>query len=377
MTGLWIAAAAMTAAVVALVVLPLLRRSTPPADRVEYDRAVFTDQLAEIDRDSQRGLLTSDQAEAARIEIQRRILATARDSPAHSARARPSPALAAFLGLAIAASAFGLYVDLGTPDVPDQPLAERQRAGARAVASGETSATPSLEDAAETLRQRLMQSPGDLNGWLLLGRTYLSMGRPAESISAFEAALELSGGEPDIAAHLGEARVAAASGRVGDAARAAFRAALAGDPRNPKALYYLALDKAQQGDVAGALKDWTDLVATAPPDASWLDFVRRKIALAAAEIGVDPASLRSSETAPDLAPSAPGLTREDMEAAAEMAPEERAAMIRAMVERLAARLEDEPGDLEGWRRLARAWDALGEGEKASEARRRASAIEQR
>lgn len=377
MTGLWIAAAAMTAAVVGLVVLPLLRRSAAPADRVEYDRAVFADQLAEIDRDTQRGLLIADQANAARIEIQRRILATARESPAKVAGTRRSPALAAVLGLAIAAGAFGLYADLGTPGAPDQPLAERQRAGERAVASGEARAAPSLDDAAETLRQRLAQSPGDLNGWLLLGRTYLSIGRYAESISAFETALELSGGEPDVAANLGEARVAAEDGRVGDAARIAFRAALAGDPGNPKALYYLALDRAQQGDVAGALQDWTNLVVTAPPDAPWLGFVRQQIALAAAEIGVDPASVRPSETAPGVAPQAPGPTREDMEAAAEMAPEERAAMIRAMVERLAARLEDEPDDLEGWRRLARAWDVLGESEKASEARRRATALEER
>ena len=144
--------------------------------------------------------------------------------------------------------------------------------------------------------------------------------------------------------------------------------------------------KAQAGDLAGALQDWIDLAAIAPPDAPWLSAVREQIARAAADLGTDPSTLAPSAEVADLLPegtagttrpSLPGPTREDVAAAADMSAEDRAAMVRAMVERLAARLEEDPDDIDGWRRLARAWSVLGEARKAAEARARAEALERR
>lgn len=375
MSALWIAAGVLTLAVAALLVAPLLRRgSAAPAGRGEYDLVVYRQQLAEIDRDVERGLIDPGEAEAARIEVKRRILADAAEaeaapSPPRSAR-RPA-LLAGMLATAVAAGAFALYLRLGTPEAPDQPLAERRAAEPATARSA--GAQPALQEAVARLRQRLAENPGDLDGWLLLGRSALSLERYAEAVEAFRRAAELSGQRPDVVADYGEALVAAAAGRVSPESREAFARAFAGDPLNVRARYYLALDKAQQGDTRGALQSWVDLVTLSPPNAPWLAAVDRQIRRAAEELGVDPESVRPSAEALALRQrltTAPGQAG----APADMAAGERSAMIRSMVERLAARLDRQPDDVTGWEMLARAYAVLGETDKAAEARARVEAL---
>lgn len=383
MSGLWIAALAITAAVIALMVMPLLRRPGPARERAAYDRAVWRDQLAEIDRDVERGLLEPDQAAAARLEIKRRILAAGDGNEERADGRGSAPVLAGALALVVAVVAFGLYAYLGHPGLEDQPLASRDLSGATASASGPAGQGPTLEQAEQRLAARLQETPDDLEGWLLLGRTRLSLQHYDDAAVAFAHALELSGGAPEIAASYGEAIIGADGGQVGADARTVFEAVLARDPRNPKARFYLALAKAQDGDLPGALQGWVDLEAISPPDAPWLALVRRQIRQAAAATGVDPATIAPSDDVAALAPSGaatavappPGPSRADVDAAAEMTDAERTAMIRAMVERLAARLQEQPDDLEGWRRLARAWEVLGETDRAAEARARIEALE--
>ncbi len=140
-------------------------------------------------------------------------------------------------------------------------------------------------------------------------------------------------------------------------AREAFEAGL-NDPENaPRARYYLALAQMQQGDVNGALQAWHDLAASAPADAEWLPLVRQRIAEAATTLGNDTA-----------APEDPAAAAK---AAAAASPQERRAMIDAMVERLAARLAAQPDDVDGWARLGRSYMVLKEPDKAREAYARA------
>jgi cytochrome c-type biogenesis protein CcmH len=361
-TALWIAAAALTVATLVLVLAPLLRNRTPPPARAEFDLAVFRDQLAEVDRDRERGLLDAEQAEAARIEVERRMLAAADEQTPAPPEPRQRHGGLVFAALAIVfvpAGAFGLYLTLGTPGIPDQPWAARETPGPTA------NGLASMETAVAKLSERLQKDPNNAEGWILLGRSYLTMERYPESADAFRRALALNGSDPDLAAAYGEALVAAAGGEVTPDARQAFQSAFDAAPDNPKARYYLALHLAQQGDLNGALRGWVDLAAIAPADAPWLPMVRQQIARAAAALNIDPPTL---EAAP------PGPSRANMEAAAEMSAEERGQMIRSMVERLAARLEDQPDDREGWLRLGRAYEVLGEPDKARDARARAEAL---
>lgn len=388
MIDLWMAIAALTALVMALVVFPLIRRQRSVApDRAAYELTVYQDQLAEIDRDIERGLLPADRAEAARIEIKRRILSSAAAAPAIPPSARRvgrSPVLAMVLAVMVPLAALGLYWDLGHPGGFQQPAAP-------SAADGQSL---TMEEAVAQLQQRLDAEPANLEDWLLLGRSYLSLGRPAEAVVAYRTAAALSGQRPDVLADYGEALVAADQGRVLPMANSLFKRALTDDPSDAKARYYIALGKAQQGDLEGALQDWTDVLALSPADAPWVPAVREQRDRAARDLGIDAGSIEPSAEVralvgsaapvagavpgpvpgPGVASGVPGPSREDVAAAEQMSAEDRAAMIRSMVDRLAARLEDEPDNLEGWLRLAGAYEVIGESDKARDARARAEAL---
>src|SRR5205823_3340738 len=111
-----------------------------------------------------------------------------------------------------------------------------------------------------------------------------------------------------------------------------------------------------------ALQGWVDLAADAPADAEWLALVQQRIAEAAAKLGVDPASLKTSSGMPSQ--TAVAATAQ---ATAGISPEQRHAMIKGMVGKLAARLEQQPDDVEGWARLGRSYMVLGEPQKARDA----------
>ncbi len=394
MTGLWIAAVVMTAAVVAVVLMPLYRgakKQTP--GRAEYDLAVYKDQLAELDRDRDRGLIDKAEAEAASIEIQRRILAAApkADRTKKKEPARPPNRLfAAVIGVAVSAAAFGLYAVLGSPHIPNRPFAERNISSEIAAREGQLGRNEVMQLAAR-LEERLKENPGDADGWVLLGRTYLTIGEFAPALAAYRQAMEAGNRRADIAADYGEALVLAEQGRVILEARMLFQEAAAADPLNPKARYYIGLGLAQQGDARGALQAWVDLRALSPAGAPWLEAVDRQIARAAQDLGAAAAAVKPSAEAVALGLTAPvpsktptamapargsptGPSAADVEAASRMSEGERGAMIRSMVQRLAGRLKENPDDEDGWRRLARAYEVLGETEKAKDAIARAEAL---
>lgn len=395
MIGLWITIAVLTAVALGLLLVPLARRGRAPAPtRAAYDITVYRDQLAEVDRDLERGLFGDDQAHAARIEIQRRMLAAGPEDGSGGTEkpARPRPrgsvAVIAAIAVAVPAGAVGLYLYLGSPGAPGQPFAERGTATAGADA--EAGDQEGLRAVVGRLAERLLRNPDDLNGWLLLARSYMTLEHYDDAANAFRRAMGLSDNRADIAAGYAEAVALGDGGPITPEVRQIFEGVFAAEPGNTKARYYLGLAKAQQGDVRGALQDWVDLRVLSPPDAPWHPVLEQQIERAARALDIDPATVEPSPGAVALAgarppfrgtaPGAPpatspaGPSRADREAATRMSDEERAAMIRSMVKRLAGRLEENPGDREGWFRLARAYEVLGEMEKAGEARARAEAL---
>ena len=395
MIGLWITIAVLTAVVLGLLLVPLARRGRAPAPtRAAYDLTIYRDQLAEVDRDLDRGLLVPEQAQAARTEIQRRMLAAGPEDGSggteEPARPRPggSVAMIAAIAVAVPAGAIGLYLYLGSPDAPGQPFAERGTATAKADAGAAD--REGLRAVVGRLAERLLRNPDDLKGWLLLGRSYMTLEHYDDAANAFRQAMGLGDNRADIAVDYAEALALANGGPITPEVRQIFEGVFAAEPRNTKARYYLGLAKAQQGDVRGALQDWVDLQVLSPPDAPWGPVLQRQIKTAARALDIDPATVEPSPGAAALAGARPpsrgpapgtppatspaGPSRADMEAAARMSDEERAAMIRSMVQRLADRLEENPGDREGWLRLARTYEVLGETEKAGEARARAEAL---
>src|SRR5580704_18289732 len=342
----------------AMLLVPLLLRRQRGESREAYNLAVYRDQLGEIDRDLARGLLSAEQAEAARAEIGRRILALSAPAAPGSAATTPF-AVATISVLLLPFAAWLLYARLGSPALPDQPFAERA-AAARAVA--EAAPRPDLAEALAKLSAHLTEHPDDLTGWLIMARAELRLGHYPQSVEAYRHAVDLSGHRVDIVGDWGEAQVLMADGTVTPAAREAFTAGLGEPATAPRSRYYLALAQLQQGDTKGALQAWVDLAADAPADAEWLPLVRQRIAETAGSLGVDPAGLKTSSGMPSRARVA-----ETAQATANSSPEERRAMILAMVGNLAARLEKQPDDVEGWARLGRSYMVLNQPDKAREA----------
>lgn len=363
---LWLILAALLAVVLGLVLWPLLRPPASTARRADYDIEVYLDQLRELDRDAARGIIDEAQAAAARIEIERRLLAASRsaeaEAPAGTAAARG--VLAATLAVAITAAAAGLYLGLGSPGLPNQPFAERPPAPAE---------SPRIADARARLPaavERAAAEPENPDRWRELGHLRLATGDEGGAVDAFAEAMRLSDGRADIASAYAEALTYAADGLVTPEAQRLFQRVLREDPGEPRARFFIALANYQAGLREAALEQWSALAKSAPAGAPWLPAVTERIRSTAGELGFDVAAYL-----PPPAADQPGPTSGDVAAAQNLSPEAREEMIRGMVERLAGRLESEPDDIEGWRRLGQSYAVLGEPDRSAAAYARALALE--
>lgn len=208
------------------------------------------------------------------------------------------------------------------------------------------------------LEAKLVENPGDATGWAMLGAGRMQMGRYGDAAAAYARAAALQPDHADHRSAWGEALTMADGGTVSPAARESFRQALALDPQDTRARYYLALARDADGDTAGAIDDWLKLLRDNPADAPWAADLRETVRQRAAAAGID-----ISSRLPD-APRGPSAA--DIAAAEDMTTDDREAMIAGMVDGLEARLADNPDDLSGWQRLIRARMVLGERQKAAE-----------
>jgi cytochrome c-type biogenesis protein CcmH len=349
MIWFWSAAALLLAAVLAVLLRPLFRppRGTESGKAV----AVFRRQLAELDADAAQGRLPPEAADAARTDIARRLLHAADRETAGAASAdgggtELSWRVGAALGIAavLPAAAIAIYLWVGAPFAIGGSTREALRA------HEETE----LMAAADALAARTKADPRNLEDWVMLGRTLASLERLAEAREAYRQALALAPGRAELHAEFGEILVLEAQGLVTPAAETEFGKA----GKDPRARYYTAEAALQRGDTAKGVDLLHALLAETPADAPWRKAIVERLA----------------QIAPGTAPPA---AAGPASAAQTMTPEAQAAMIRGMVARLAARLEQHPDDKEGWARLAHAYDVLGEPDKAETARRRAGETAER
>jgi cytochrome c-type biogenesis protein CcmH len=346
---IWLVLALMTAAAILAVLWPLSRARTVVSG--DGGVAVYRDQLTEIERDRAAGRIGEAEAEAARIEVSRRLLAAAETNPADAGEApggarwrRRATAVAALAALPL--GTLGLYLWLGSPGVPGEPLAARLQAPPE---------QRTLATLIGQVEQHLARNPEDGRGWEVLAPVYMRLGRFDEAVKARRNALRLLGTSAAREADLGEALVAQANGIVTAEAKASFDRAVATDARDARARFFVGLAAEQDGRPAEAATMWRQLLADAPAGASWTEFVRQSLARIEGTAGV-----------PAEAP-APGPSEQDVAAAADLTPQQRSEMVRGMVERLAERLKRDGSDVEGWIRLVRAYTVLGERDKARDA----------
>jgi cytochrome c-type biogenesis protein CcmH len=342
--ALWIVFALMTATAICAVVWPLARK--PRVTAAGHEVVVYKDQLQEIERDRAAGLIGDAEAEAARLEVSRRLLAAADMQSAQASEAAASPpqvrwhrrAAALAVLLVLSFLPVGLYLALGSPNIPGQPAYAR------------ANLPPGHESIAALIGQveeRLAQNPNDGAGWEVIAPVYMRLGRFDDAVMARRKALALNGETAARDADLGEALVAAANGVVTDEAKRSFQNAVARDSQNAKGCYFLGLADEQDGNRDAAAARWRAMLKDAPADAPWLSLVRASLARVTGE-----------------PVAGAGPTADQMTAVQNMPEAQRVAMIRGMVEKLADRLHADGSDVEGWLRLVRAYAVLGDSDKA-------------
>lgn len=358
---------------------PLIGGAGAVSSREAADADLYRDQLAEIDRDLERGAISPAEAEGARTEVSRRLLG-ADGRAARSGRLTAAPRRQAQLGAGIALIgapllAVAVYLGVGAPGMAERGMAERggaeraqqaerlSQAEAEALVPERRREPPSAEMSGEMqqyaeliqqLESVLEQRPNDLRGLEMLANGYGRLGRHKDAWRAWRRLIEAAGQGSDEGAQaehyarMAEAMVMATDGYVSPEAEAALDRALARRPDLVVARYYDALAMAQGGRLDAAIAAWERLKAETPPDAPRYAFLERTLAEARA--------LRDGGRS--------GPTREEIAAAEEMSPADREAMIEGMVARLERRLISEGGEPEEWVRLMNAYVQLDRPEDA-------------
>ncbi|WP_027485979.1 c-type cytochrome biogenesis protein CcmI [Allorhizobium undicola] len=344
----WIAIAVLTFGVAAAFLLPLTRTAARGIDDARAANiAIYRDQLRELERDKAAGLIPAGDADNARAEIARRLLAADARGEAGAVSTFSGNGLAqAFVVVVIPAVSLCLYLLIGTPGMPSQPLEAR------------------LENPGNDMNllvakaeRHLMQNPDDGAGWDVLAPIYARMNRMGDAELAYRNSVRLNGPSADRLNGLGEVLLAGRDGVVSDEAQALFRQALALEPGNPRAAYYLALALEQSGERQKALQAFRAIAESSPPNAPWQEIVARHIA----RNGGGPLA-GGPVQAPSSAPGNP--TPDDVKAASALSGADRQQMIRAMVDGLDAKLKAEPDNFDGWMRLLRSYAVLKEEDKA-------------
>lgn len=380
----WIIATIIAVLAIAPLVLVLQRNrgsNTDETGNTTVELRVYKDQLAEVDRDLSRGMLSDTAAKRARLEISRRMLDLDGKRGRHTT---DDPALPLWAAVAIGATVLGggvwLYADMGAPTYKDLPLQTRlamaqeirETRPSQTIAEQSAPASPPLETPdpehlklLDQLRAALKNRPDDLQGHMLLARNASVVGEYRDAYAAQQRVITIKGDDASAEdfASLADMMILAVGGYVSPEAETAITKSLAREAQNGTANYYAGLMFAQTGRPDMTFQIWSRLLSNSAPDALWVPPIRGQIEAIAQAAGerytlpplVDP--LASSPLK--------GPTADDIEAAADMDAGDRMDFIRSMVDQLSARLANDGGSPDEWARLISSLGVLGDTSRAS------------
>lgn len=362
----WIALAVITLIALILLARPLFGRGISIVERTDGGLEVYRQQLKELDADIERGVLSETEAEPTRVEIQRRMIVLSKGGGRGEARLASVGIPQILLLILIPVFSFALYWQLGSPELPSKPLAERDIAKEKRDLAGRD-----LSALVSRLAEKLQENPENVDGWILLARTLSRMERYKEAATTFLKATTIAPNDVDLYVGAGENFYFHADGKVSDEAEKAFRQAYRLDPTHAGARYYLALKDAQEGKDKEALDAWITLYVESDRAAPFMRILKARISELAEKTGRDVQEILASKEA---SPPTSGPSREDMEAAAQMSVKDREAMIQDMVSRLAERMKEAP-EFAGLMRLGKVYGTLKEYGKSADAYEEAARLQ--
>jgi cytochrome c-type biogenesis protein CcmH len=344
---LWIGFAVLAAAVTWAVTRPLLARSNSAAPAPDSELAVYRDQLAEIESERAQGLIPGSEAEAARVEVARRLIRTAEEHarleappPSEASRLRQA---AVYAAAAIPVAAIAVYLAVGSPSLPGRPYASRLN---------EPVEQATAADLVAKVEAHLRQNPDDGRGWDVLAPVYLRMGEFQQASDAYERAMRLLGESPSRLAGFARSSIMAENGIVNEPARRAYAKLLSADPQAIEPQVWLAIAKEQDGDLAAAAAEYRRLLASKQTKDPWRQLLDERLKITTAKLSGEPEPQAAAPAAGDVAA---------------MSPEAQQKFIDSMVAGLAARLKQDGKDLAGWMQLVRAYTVLGKKREAAAA----------
>ena len=350
----WIMAALLMIFAALFVLAPLFLVRGKAENPEELDKALYTARKAEIENDLAIGRVDEDAARAAIAEESRKLIAAVEQAPGASSASLGLSRMIALAGIiSVPVVAMALYLHAGNPQMPDQRLAERK---------AESLESQRIEELVARAEAHLAEKPDDVRGWQVLAPVYSRMGRDQDAAQAWANVLRLAPKMPEVRANLAESLVAVAGGVVTEEASRLFSEELEANKASAKARFYLAMAKGQEGRHTEAVELWDELISGGTDQSPWMEAARTFREESARLAGIAPAQ-----------GSQPGPTAEQVEEAASLSTEERNEMISSMVANLAGRLEEDPSDLEGWKRLVRAYIVLGNSDAAKQAAEKAIA----
>jgi cytochrome c-type biogenesis protein CcmH len=300
---------------------PFLRRprSGDAADRRAANLAIYREQSHELDRDLDAGTLSREQWQTDRDELARRMLEDLQPEDAGQttsagglSRFAPALVLAALVPIAAAL----IYMQVGTPRALDVA------AGGSAPHAGQSFTREQVDDMLTQLAARLEKEPDNLEGWVLLGRSYAALGRYSDAALALRRAVELRGNDPDLLADYADVLAMANDQRLEGEPLQAIEKALAIDPGHGKALALAGTAAYERGDFASAVQRWERLLKSVPPDSEGARAIQASIDEARVRGGLPAPSASKPSTNERIVGRVAGVVSLSPELATKAAPDD-------------------------------------------------------
>lgn len=361
----WIAFAVLCVVALLLLLRPFLWPAAGISDGRSSDLAVYRDQLSEVEAELARGVISPSEADAARNEIKRKMLAVAPSPGLAQDPQRAARLLRLAIGIGVPVLGVGLYLAVGQPSLPGKEFAGPSLL--LPESQPQAGQLPDVETLAARLAERLKKTPDDAQGWRMLGWSYASLDRNADAAKAFERSVALDGKNAAVLAQYGESLVRVANGVLTAEAEKIFERSLAIDPKEPRSLFFRGLALEQRGKSKQALAVWVKILRDENVQADWIPALHQRATELAIKLKLDPAREVPALKSPDLEAAAIPAVAPPGEAPAHEDPS-------ALVDRLSQRLESSPKDFEGWMLLARTYRSLGRNEMARASLARAKEI---
>ncbi len=282
MTVFWVVVGSLIGAALLFVIPPLFKKSrkTVEVDREAVNISIYKNQLKDLESDLAAGDVSQEQYDSSRQEIERRLLEDAEDARQEGmAKADHKGLMVAtsvVLAVALPVFAVTMYFNIGNLEGlnPEQASLVQE---ASPHGNSEAEMAQQIEQMIGSLAQRLQKDPSDIEGWVMLGRSFTVIGRYDDAVMAFGKAYQFAGDDPNVLTDYADALAMANGESLEGQPMELLERALQVDPVNQKALWLLGTAYFERGDFTGAIEYYNRLLKAVPPNSEDADVMRANI----------------------------------------------------------------------------------------------------